>query len=95
MRHCVLAASLAAATLLAGTAHADVCFTVLDNAGKILRQSRQAPVDMSRPISATLYTRFPTASVMVFGANNDTCQEMSAPSPATVTAPPRRPSRRM
>jgi hypothetical protein len=61
---------------VANMARADVCFTVLDPAGHVLHQSRKAPVDMSRPISQTLYQRFPRASLMVFGSNNDSCPEM-------------------
>ena len=79
---------------VAGAARADVCFTVLDAGGRVLHQSRKAPVDMSRPISETLTRRFPAASLMVFGANNDNCQEMQAEAaPAVVTAPRR--TRRM
>lgn len=78
----------------AGVAQADVCFTVLDAGGRVLHQSRKAPVDMSRPISETLNRRFPNASLMVFGSNNDTCQEMhTEAAPAVVTAPRR--ARRM
>lgn len=86
---------LALALLLsaAGAARADVCFTVLDSGGRVLHQSRKAPVDMSRPISETLNRRFPGASLMVFGTNNDSCAEMQAEAaPAMVTAP-RRPRR--
>jgi hypothetical protein len=77
-----IAAGLAAA-LLSGAARADVCFTVLDSGGRVLHQSRKAPVDMSRPISETLYTRFPRASVMVFGTNNESCEEIQVVAPAT------------
>lgn len=91
------AASILVLTLLlgaAGAARADVCFTVLDAGGRVLHQSRKAPVDMSRPISETLTRRFPSASQMVFGANNDNCQEIQAEAaPAVVTAPRR--NRRM
>ncbi|MCZ2498947.1 hypothetical protein GN316_19485 [Xylophilus sp. Kf1] len=90
VRTLALALSLGAA----GAAQADVCFTVLDAGGRVLHQSRKAPVDMSRPISETLNRRFPKASVMVFGTNNDTCQETQAEAaPAVVTAPRR--ARRM
>jgi len=75
----------AALAFLAVGAHADVCFTVLDSGGRVLHQSRRAPVDMSRPISETLYSRFPGASLMVFGTNNDVCEETQA-TPAQRTA---------
>lgn len=87
-------ACLALAALSCGVARADVCFTVLDGAGHVMRQSRRAPVDMSRPISETLYSRYPGASVMVFGTNNDACQEISRVA-APVQAPARRTGRRM
>lgn len=97
MRFSFIAASLAAVPLaLASTlVRADVCFTVLDAGGKVLHQSRRAPVDMSRPISETLYSRFPNASVMVFGTNNDQCEEMSVSPQAPARAQPRRVARRM
>ena len=71
-----------AALLLSGVARADVCFTVLDSGGRVLHQSRKAPVDMSRPISDTLYSRFPRAAVMVFGTNNESCEEIQVVAPA-------------
>ncbi|WPB57394.1 hypothetical protein [Xylophilus sp. GOD-11R] len=90
MRFPFLAAGLALAVY--GTAaQADVCFTVLDKAGRVLHQSRKAPVDMSQPISATLYSRFPNAASMVFGANNDYCEEVREKPGVT----PRRATRRM
>jgi len=71
-----------------GAARADVCFTVLDAGGRVLHQSRKAPVDMSRPISESLNRRFPSASLMVFGANNESCPEMQAEAkPPAVRAP--------
>ena len=81
MNPTLIAAGLAAA-LLSGTARADVCFTVLDSGGRVLHQSRKAPVDMSRPIGETLYSRFPRAAVMVFGSNNDSCEEIQVMPPA-------------
>lgn len=93
MRPPLFAASILVLSLMLGTsgaARADVCFTVLDAGGRVLHQSRKAPVDMSRPISETLNRRFPAASVMVFGANNDNCAEMQAQTvPDVVTAPRR------
>lgn len=71
-----------AVALLSGAVRADVCFTVLDSGGRVLHQSRKAPVDMTRPISETLSSRFPTASVMVFGSNNDACEEIRVEAPA-------------
>ena len=78
---------------VANVARADVCFTVLDAAGHVLHQSRKPPVDMSRPISQTLYQRFPKASLMVFG-NNDSCPEMQAEPPMAQAVAARR-ARRM
>ena len=75
-RFCLLL--LAPLLSAAGIARADVCFTVLDASGHVLHQSRKSPVDMSRPISQTLYQRFPRASLMVFGSNNDSCPEVQA-----------------
>ena len=79
---------------VANVARADVCFTVLDAAGHVLHQSRKPPVDMSRPISQTLYQRFPKASLMVFGSNNDSCPEMQAEAPVGQAVAARR-GRRM
>ncbi|WP_295856079.1 hypothetical protein [uncultured Xylophilus sp.] len=77
-------------------ASADVCFTVLDRANRTIYQSRTAPVDLTRQIGDTLYRRFPTASVMVFGQNNDNCPELRGiPGPggfAGVQGTPRSPA---
>ncbi|QHI98440.1 hypothetical protein GT347_10800 [Xylophilus rhododendri] len=89
-------ASLSAGLLLvlcAGAARADVCFTVLDKGGKVLHQSRKAPVDMSRPISATLYDSFPGASVMVFGRSDEQCEELRGKTVVAAPAPARRRTR--
>ncbi len=51
----LLTSLLAAAAWL--PAHA--CYTVYDAAGRVAYQSRQAPVDMSRPLRDTLPQRFP------------------------------------
>jgi len=72
---------------LAASAQADVCFTVLDARGKVMHQSRRAPVDMSRPISETLYSRFPGAAVMVFGTNNEACEETTVTRTPPVSMP--------
>jgi hypothetical protein len=81
-------------SVAASSARADVCFTVLDASGRVLHQSRKSPVDMSRPISETLNRRFPSASLMVFGSNNESCPEMQNQAvPSVVTAP--RAARRM
>lgn len=54
------AARLAFLLPLACASHAALaCYTVYDPAGRVVYQSEQAPVDMSRPLHETVPARFP------------------------------------
>jgi hypothetical protein len=79
MRHAYL---LLGAVLGAASLHASACYTVYDRSDRVVYQSQDAPVDMSRPIHETLPSRFPGGH-MVF----DTQPECPATGP--VAARPR------
>lgn len=53
------------------------CYTVYDNADRVVYQSPNPPVDMSRPLHETLPARFPGAAHMIFDASRD-CQVISS-----------------
>jgi hypothetical protein len=56
MRHAYL---LLGALFAAASFHASACYTVYDRSDRVVYQSLDAPVDMSRPIHETLPLRYP------------------------------------
>lgn len=56
MRHAYL---LLGALLGAASLNASACYTVYDRSDRVIYQSQDPPVDMSRPIHETLPSRFP------------------------------------
>jgi hypothetical protein len=56
MRHAYL---LLGAVLAAASLHASACYTVYDRSDRVVYQSQDPPVDMSRPIHETLPSRYP------------------------------------
>ncbi|MBA2674603.1 hypothetical protein, partial [Ramlibacter sp.] len=76
-------------TLALAAGQAMACYTVYDSSNRVLYQSVQPPVDMSRPLHEALQRRYPGSS-MVFeqGAN---CTALGVaqlrPSGNTATAP--------
>jgi hypothetical protein len=58
------------AVLAAASFNAGACYTVYDRADRVVYQSADPPVDMSRPLHETLPSRFPGGH-MVFDSSGD------------------------
>lgn len=67
MRHSYL---LLFTVLAAASFNASACYTVYDRTDRVVYQSQDAPVDMSRPLHETLPSRFPGGH-MVFDTSAD------------------------
>lgn len=61
---------LLCAVLGAASFNASACYTVYDRSDRVVYQSEEPPVDMSRPIHETLPLRYP-GSHMVFDTDGD------------------------
>lgn len=80
-KHLALSALLAIAAMTALPAQAQelTCYTVRDSKGKIIDQTTEAPVDMSRPLSQTLPQKYGPGSTMIVGFSDFTsCSEKIA-----------------
>lgn len=71
-KHLLLCAVLGAASF-----SASACYTVYDRSERVVYQSEQPPVDMSRPIHETLPARFPGGH-MIFDTAGECTQISSA-----------------
>jgi hypothetical protein len=82
-----MAALLACTIALPASA---TCYTVVGSKGRVIYQSTQAPIDMSRQIHETLPARFPDGH-LVFSLRDTSCPEIlplqlsSAPVPNGIT----------
>ncbi len=65
------------ALVLATAAHAN-CFTVHDGAGKLILQTMDPPVDLSRPLGDTVPQQFGPGSHLVFSADESDCPVINA-----------------
>lgn len=55
---------------LLAAANASACYTVYDNANRVLYQGFDAPVDMSRPLHEAMRGRYPAGAQLVFDQSN-------------------------
>lgn len=72
MKHLPALAAALCLSLGAAAAHAD-CYTVLNAKGKIISQSPNPPVDMSKPLHETVPAKFGAGATMVFGIADGNC----------------------
>ena len=84
MKHPCLAVSILVATTFAAPAHAARCFSMYDAKNRLVMQSSNTPIDLSRSVEDQMRARFPSRYLVI--SDNGPCPDLADVAITTPTA---------